>query len=449
MIRSLSAFLVAASAVTMAYAQQFNISPPGPVLLGTPLAITVSGLPANKDVRITAERVIFNWSEKKRALYRSDATFTTDGSGAIDLARAAPKRGSYTGADPRGLFWSMTPLPDAPPADRAVMEVRMMATTEDNPALAKGSVTFLEALPNVTTEKVDAFPGAVFATQSGGGKRPAIIILGGSEGGSAITRAAAPLASHGYAVLALPYYSPPDWQTQKAELPTLPAAFAEIPVNRLNEARAWLQARADVDGSKIALYGTSKGAEFVLLAGVHLAWASAIVAEVPSDVVWEGWGQGVDSGKRSSFALDGKPLPFVPYKDFQAEFLGFQTGAPIHIRRPQDRGRASNPAAAVAARIPVEQIKAPVLVLGGHDDLVWASGMMAQNIAERRAEAKLDTVALIYSDAGHYLGGTGYNPTTQYNADPIKSGGTPAGNAAAQADAHPKILAFLKRTLAK
>ena len=145
--------------------------------------------------------------------------------------------------------------------------------------------------------------------------------------------------------------------------------------------------------------------------------------------------------------MNGKPFPFVPYKDFQEEFMGFQTGQDVKIRRPQDKGRAANPAAAVAARIPVEKIKAPVLVVGGHDDQVWASGMMAQNIAERRAEAKLDTVALIYTDAGHYLGATGFNSTTQYDAGPSKAGGTPEGNARAQADAWPKTIAFLKRTL--
>ena len=127
--------------------------------------------------------------------------------------------------------------------------------------------------------------------------------------------------------------------------------------------------------------------------------------------------------------------------------MGFQTGEAVRIRRPQDKGRAANPAAAVAARIAVERIKVPVMVIGGQDDQVWASGMMAQNIAERRAEAELDTEALIYVDAGHYLGGTGYNPTTQYDAGPSKSGGTPAGNAAAQAEAWPKTIAFLKRTL--
>ena len=87
------------------------------------------------------------------------------------------------------------------------------------------------------------------------------------------------------------------------------------------------------------------------------------------------------------------------------------------------------------------------MVIGGHDDQVWASGMMAQIIAEKRAASGLETVALIYTDAGHYLSGSGWGQTTQYNVGPMKSGGTPEGNARAQADAYPKMIAFLKRTL--
>lgn len=73
--------------------------------------------------------------------------------------------------------------------------------------------------------------------------------------------------------------------------------------------------------------------------------------------------------------------------------------------------------------------------------------MMAQNIAERRAAAGLETVALIFPDAGHALGGTGWMPTTQYNAGLSKFGGTPQANAQAQARAFPETIAFLKRTL--
>ncbi len=87
------------------------------------------------------------------------------------------------------------------------------------------------------------------------------------------------------------------------------------------------------------------------------------------------------------------------------------------------------------------------MLVAGQDDQVWNSAMMAHNIAERRAEAKLETVSLIYSDAGHYLSGTGYDPTTQYDVGLMKGGGTPMGNAQAQADAWPKTITFLKRTL--
>lgn len=45
------------------------------------------------------------------------------------------------------------------------------------------------------------------------------------------------------------------------------------------------------------------------------------------------------------------------------------------------------------------------------------------------------------------LSGTGWMPTTQYDADPVKVGGTPEANARAQARAFPETIAFLKRTL--
>lgn len=440
-------FLLAALNVS---AQQFVVSPANPVLAGDAISITLRELPPSKEVKLAAERVMLDDADDKRVLYRAEASFTVAADGTLDLALSPAKSGTYKGADSRGLFWSM--LPQTPPAaaplaaDRALREVRLTASIDDK-TVATATVVFVDALATVKTEKIDKFPGAQLASIPGGGKRPAIILLGGSEGGSYVTRGAAALASRGFAVLALPYYSPAQWPSQKAELPTLPAAFVDIPVERLNEARAWLQTRDDVDATRIALHGTSKGAEFALLAALHLPWVSSVVAVVPSDVVWEGWGAGVEGGQRASFALNGKPFPFVPYLDFGQEFMGFQTGEAVRIRRPQDKGRAAHPAAAAAARINVERIKAPVLVVGGHEDQVWASGMMAQNIAERRAEAKLDTVALVYVDAGHYLSGNGYNPTTQYDAGPSKAGGTPAGNAYAQADAWPKTIAFLKRTL--
>jgi dienelactone hydrolase len=442
---------------TTAFAQSFQVSPANPVLIGDTLSIVLNDPPSDKPVTITAERVIESIpgsDSNKRVLYRSEATFAAksgDKLGKLDLSKVAPQKGSYRRAEANGLFWSMTPQGNAP-EDRKPNEVRITAIVDGKP-IATTTVSFVQALPDIKIEKVEQFPGAIFANSTAAGKRPVVILLGGSEGGSALkNRGAAPLASRGFAVLTLPYYSPKAWPSQKAEHPELPAAFADIAIDRLNDAREWLIKRekthGDIDASRIALHGTSKGAEFVLLAGVHMQWVTSIVALVPSDVVWEGWGENVEPGKRSSFSYKGKPFASTPYSEFGQEFMGFQTNEPVRIRRPLDKGRAANPEAAAKARIPVEKIKAPVMVIGGQEDQVWNSAMMAHNIAERRAEAKLDTVSLVYTDAGHWLGGHGYTPTTRVDDGPMKSGGTPEGNAAAQADAWPKTIAFLKRTLA-
>jgi dienelactone hydrolase len=430
--------------ISSAAAQTFHIEPATPILAGEPLSIRIDGLPADKNVTLTAERTI-EARDRSGApvLYRSQAVFSAP-QGSLDLATAKPLSGSYSDADIRGLFWSMAPVPGAELGGLKPLQVKLTAAA-DGRELGATTIEFLDALPEVKVEQVKEFPGARFATLPGSARRPAIIVLGGSEGGGRVARESPPrFASLGFAVLGLPYYSP---GSAEREIPELSAAFADIPVDRLNATFEWLKRRPEVDASRVALVGTSKGAEFVLIAASRFKWITSAVAIVPSDVVWEGWGPGVEPGTRSSFSLDGKPLPFVPYIGFAEEFDGFRTGRDVKMRRFQDKGRAANPAAAVKARIEVEKFRGPLMVIGGHDDQVWASGMMAQNIAERRTAAGLETVALIFPEAGHALSNNGWVPTTQYNVGLSKSGGTPQANAAAQARAYPETIAFLKRTL--
>jgi len=427
-----------------ATAQTFHVEPANPILVGEPLSIKVDGLPADQNVTLTAERSMAASSpEGSPVLYRSQVVFPAP-QGTLDLATAKPVSGTYTDADIHGLFWSMAPVAGGELGGLQPLQVKLTATVEGR-VLASATIEFIDALPEVEVEQVKQFPGAVFATLPGNVRRPALIVLGGSEGGGWVARDRSPrFASRGFAVLGLPYYSP---GAKDREIPELPAAFADIPVERLDAAFAWLEARPEVDASRVALVGVSKGAEFVLIAASRFKWITSVVAIAPTDVVWEGWGPGVEPGKRSSFAFDGKPLPFVPYREFAEELAGFRTGREVRMRRFQDKGRAADPAAAVKARIAVEKFRGPLLVIGGHDDQVWASGMMAQNISERRAAAGLATTALIFPEAGHSLSGNGWMPTTQYNAGPSKSGGTPQANADAQARAFPETIAFLKRTL--
>lgn len=285
------------------------------------------------------------------------------------------------------------------------------AATSAVPVLAQ------EALPPFAGEILagDAMPGSFYVAPPGEGPFPAIVLIGGSEGGDGSARRTAPrFVAEGYAVLGLVYYSPA-WFGRDAQFPELPAAFDAIPVERAGQAREFLCHRAEVRCDDVGIYGVSKGAEFALLAGSLIDGFAAIAAIVPSDVVWEGWGPGTAPGRNSSFSWQGEPLSFVPYLGMQEQFAKYSTGERPRLRLPHDAGRHANPERAVQARIKVEDIDEPVLVAGGDADNVWNSGEMAQAISERRTLAGLQTTALIFTDADHGLSGDGSNEEGWYD----------------------------------
>jgi dienelactone hydrolase len=425
-----------------------HVTPGTTVLAGDSIGVTLDGLPAGASVDLTAERLIVSsFHGGRRILFRSRARFTATADGRVELATAAPTAGSYSGADPRGLFWSMVPTPDSIDDTMRPNRVRLVARAA-GAVIADTTIVFQNSLPQLRIDSVPGFPGALLASLPGGGRRPVIIVLGGSEGGSGAARSeGARLASRGFAVLGLPYYSPAQAPGGPREIEALPASFTDIPVDRLEQAYRWLRTRDDVDPERIALFGGSKGAELALLAAAHFPWVKAVVAVAPSDVVWEGWGWEVEPGTRSSFSLNGQALPFVPYDGMMDELMKLQTGEPIHIRRFHDRGRALYADRIAAARIPVERFRGRLMLIAGDDDQLWSSGEMARSIVAARRAAGLETVALIFPDAGHLLNGSGWSPTTHYDMGQQKHGGRPDANARAQAQAWPAMLEFLHAAL--
>ncbi|MGB3457477.1 MAG: acyl-CoA thioester hydrolase/BAAT C-terminal domain-containing protein, partial [Litorimonas sp.] len=185
--------------------------------------------------------------------------------------------------------------------------------------------------------------------------------------------------------------------------------------------------------------GGSKGAEFVLLAGSLIPDSSpgggfcAIVADVPSDVVWEGWGPGTTGGAVSSFSWQGEALPFVPYKEMGR---ALNPNDDYTMTQAHSEGRKAHPELVEPARIRVERIDEPVLLIGGDKDTTWASGAMARNIAATRDAAGLDTEAYIYPEATHGVGGTPLVRTSSANLD-------------ARLKNFPATIAFLKRHAAR
>ncbi|MCV2353510.1 acyl-CoA thioesterase/BAAT N-terminal domain-containing protein [Paucibacter sp. B2R-40] len=447
--------VVALSFSLPALAQQIHVSPAAEVVEGTALKIRLSELPPLTTIRVLSSRLARGMGLQQP--HQGEAWFTSNAVGELDLGSQAPERGTYSGADVRGLFWSMQPAaPTAalPPLDpKHPGEVWLQAFAGER-LLVQKKLVLRPFAPEVQSRLVAEFPGARYAVGPGTHKRGAIIVLGGSEGGSIAARTTTPLlASQGYAVLGLPYYSPPNWGAkglEPAELPELPSSFADIELDRLNQAREWLARQPEVDPERIAVYGVSKGAEFALAAAARMSWIRAVVAYVPSDVIWEGWGVGVaEADKRSSFAWKGKPLAWQPYTGMAEETAGFASGAAVHIRRPMDQGRAAHPERLAAARIAVENYRGPLLMVAGSDDQMWDSAGMARNIEASRKALGLPTISLIYSGAGHALSASGWAPTTGHNLGAMKLGGSPAVDAHAQADAWPQMLAFLRQHLDK
>ena len=391
-----------------------RLSAPPDLTLADPAPVRLSGLRPGEEVELVSTRRVDGKAAVARARFRADAR------GRVDLGVARPLAGDYAQADKAGLFWSAKPAREAVAADPAQGRVRVEAVVAGRTVASAD----LRARPDrdaVVIEPVAAFPGAVFAHPPGPGRRPALIVLGGSEGGSGTARSFAPLfAARGYAVLGLPYYAPA--YDPSTRIPGLPATFTDIPVDRLETARDWLAARADVDADRIGVWGASKGAEFALIAATRFPWIKAVVAVVPSDVVWEvaavvptdvvweGWGR--PGPPTASFAWRGTPLPFAPYEGMDVQLARAAKGEGMELRPVHDAGRRLHPDRLAAARIPVERFRGPLVLVGGGEDRIWPSAEMAQAVAATRRAAGLPTVIVVEAKAGHALGGPGYDPAT-------------------------------------
>lgn len=294
----------------------------------------------------------------------------------------------------------------------------------------------------VAQRPVAGFPHAVLYTV-GDAPKPVVVILHGADGNDeASTRFGPILARMGYAAVGLPYYSP-NWGDYgpPPKFPDLPGSFIDIRVDQMAELREALRGMPGADVERFGLFGASKGAEFALIAGSRYPWIDSIVAYAPTDVVWEGWGlEMVEAeGTRSSFSFGGQPLPFVPYRGFVE---GLLAGPAADLRAIHENGRADHPEKAVAARIPIETYPGSLLLIAGGRDAQWNAAGAVTEIVAHRSAVGLETEALVYPEAGHDLVGDGGVRQVE------RSGGSPEADAAARADAWPKVVTFLARTLA-
>jgi dienelactone hydrolase len=255
-------------------------------------------------------------------------------------------------------------------------------------------------------------------------RSPGILLLGGSEGGlsTGVTMIAEALQSAGFAVLHQCYFRGPDQSD----------ALARIPLEGFGDALGWLAREPTVDGARLALVGGSKGAEAALILASRGILVRAVVAGMPSDVVWQGlsWA-GAAAG--SSWTEGGSELPAMPFGRF----------VPPNLSSVYDVD-SDQRAAHRDAIIPIEKSQARFLLVCGAKDTLWPSHSMAERLQER---APHTVTVLTYTDAGHAV----FGPPAPVGAPPNPAltafGGTAEANQAARADGWPKVIGFLRANL--
>jgi dienelactone hydrolase len=389
--------------------------------------------------------------------WQAHAQFVADARGQVDLTRDAAVAGDYTGLAPMGLIWAQGLLDDVGNGRVlfnddvfAPLQTRIVASTASG---RTGVATLTQHLASagVTRREVreDGLVGTLFLP-AGPGPHPAVIVLNGSGGGINEPRGAL-YASQGYAALALGYF----------KAPGLSDYISDTPLEYFETALAWVRREVRPLHDFVALSGQSRGGELVLLlASMFPDQVSAVVGYVPGAVV-----HGAQSACDPATGRDGPAwryrgeiVPHVWQNNRTATWAALDEVDANGVPRRHAEAVATaldDPEAVERARIRVERIRGPVILLSGTDDAAWPSSRYSRMVRERLAEAGHPyPVAHVDVDgAGHSILFP-YVPTTQLTfTHPVSgrqstSGGTPSANARADEASWAAVQQFLDDAVA-
>lgn len=435
--------LLAMAAVAGAEKRPVLSIEPREALVDEIAAIRASGLAPDARYTLRASMVDANGR-----VWRSETPFRANGSGSFDFGR---------NPSPEAVmrpFWAMQLAPDTPPERRApprfarptagCFEVHL-EVAEGQATLASATAKRCMTKPEVSVSEVreHGLVGRIYEPKSPG-RHAAILVLTGSNGGIPDHHAGL-LASRGYVTFALAYF----------RVDPLPKDLLEIPIEYFETAIEWLRARKSVDPSRLGIIGNSKGGELaVLLPALERNVFRAAVALAPSAYVWEGairdpavTGIASIKSNRSSWSYHGKPLPFVTKvitADTKRRIQQDGSVDTIEFYRPA----LDDETALAPARIPVENIATPLLLVSSSGDRMWPSSIQAEQVCTAVRRLKRICDHLQYEEAGHLIlepwlpVAYGIFPAGPGRWDKASLGGTAEGTAHAEAESWPKILRF-------
>lgn len=424
---------------------------PEDALIDVPRSITLQNLTPGEEVTLNSSTV-----RGQDVVWRASATFRAASDGTVNLQRDAPLSGTYSGVSAMGLVWSQAPEQklgqagasrDVFAADpAAALTTLVMVQRHGQPSLQAHFVQRLRGV-GVTRREVrdEGLVGTLF-TPAGPGPHPTVMVLNGSGGGINEPRAAL-YASHGYAALALGYF----------KAPGLSDYISNTRLEIFETALHWLHRELKPLHGFVALSGQSRGGELVLLLGsLFPELVSAVIGYVPGAVVHCAQNACDPATGRDgpAWTLRGQPLTHLWDNNRTATWAPWDEGPEPRRHTLALLTGLQDPEAVERARIRVEKIRGPVLVLSSSDDGSWPSSLYGRMVMERLAQFKHPHPAqqLDFEGAGHSIVFP-FVPTTQLiYAHPVSgrlstTGGAPAVNAEADAASWAEVLLFLEHAV--
>ncbi|MGL6267894.1 MAG: acyl-CoA thioester hydrolase/BAAT C-terminal domain-containing protein, partial [Chitinophagaceae bacterium] len=266
-----------------------------------------------------------------------------------------------------------------------------------------------------TRAQKDTIPDSKYYHAKGKSNNIVLLLLGGSEGGLPDYYDTKKLTSLGYACFILGYFN----------TKSTPDRLEMIPMEYFDKEIESLKSRPELKKKKLVIWGGSKGGELALLLASRNKEIKAVIAAVPSSVVFQGLGGNLTS----SWSENGKPIPFVPFAPFDYSKIVNNQYAEVYKLSLEQTAYVEK------AVIKVENINGPILLLAGKSDSMWPSNQMAEMVIKRLEEKKFKHWFKLYAydNAGHTLN------------DGYMMGGTAEGNKNARTDSEQRILDFLDR----
>lgn len=404
---------------------RLRILPSARCLFDKLVQVKVEGLSPHRPVKLRSKLI-----DDRGVVFKASAQYKADELGQVDVSRAASLGGSYTGVEPMGLFWSMSPeTPHSKLLKKNVlspMEVEIAALCGENGEVLASEVNqrefMIEGMKRIPVQE-GRLRGVLFVPP-GNGPFPGIVDLYTLGGGLTESRASL-LAGRGFVVLALAYYG----------YQGLPKNPKYLELEYFEEAVEYLRSLSEVKGPGIGIISISHSGALALSMSSFFSGISATVC--------------INACNANTVIPLRYKDTIIPPLTPVIEKIKFTDSGLVDIREALpdptlEQNRKS--------LIPIERATCQFLLAASGDDHNWTSAFFAKQAADILKNNGKDSYSLVmYPKAGHFLEvpPMPYCPSGFHAAvgSAVVFGGEPKAHSEAQLDLWERVQHFFKRHL--